>query len=459
MSDFIEKYITNCNNPTSFNEVWGLDKNFSNHLDYIDKLQAVCELFYNGLDYKSKGDNTYHNEIRERGLFTIFSGDFIKKEGVRSISHAEDLYDKWKVAIEKCIKQYCESSGIEYVDINFIIEELIIKGGQSYSYDYELIIKDNANKKYTIKIELKYSSSGNNTIKSLAQFNAINTESRGAKVLLGNNNYLDFFWDNNYLQEICTAIDYTIDPSKFTKTAWKKSAKGQKPTVKSHPNTIEFHNKMRAISNTDEVYNKRKNIVSLSYKPFILTLHDHLSKPETKEALTKMFHDSQDDKVYCIFSNKTKDFHIDMIDKTYTITDFKLDNYPGATFDHTFILITDSPTMIYNIQCEMSWGNGGHGNNNPRIKFKLLDKPVSSGGGGGDTETTIDANIELAEGDNTTKTQIEQIKGKTDDVINLSQYMVLKRGKLLNKTVGGKKRARRYTRKQRTLPKCSNQNK
>ena len=79
---------------------------------------------------------------------------------------------------------------------------MIIKGGQSYSYDYELIIKDNANKKYTIKIELKYSSSGNNTIKSLAQFNAINTESRGAKVLLGNNNYLDFFWDNNYLQEI-----------------------------------------------------------------------------------------------------------------------------------------------------------------------------------------------------------------------------------------------------------------
>jgi hypothetical protein len=41
------------------------------------------------------------------------------------------------------------------------------------------------------------------------------------------------------------------------------------------------------------------------------------------------------------------------------------------TSDHAFELITSDEN---NIKCDMSWGNGGAGNQNPRVLFKLLPK-------------------------------------------------------------------------------------
>ena len=38
----------------------------------------------------------------------------------------------------------------------------------------------------------------------------------------------------------------------------------------------------------------------------------------------------------------------------------------------TFILMNEENK--YNIQCDMSWGNGGAGNQNPRILFKLIEE-------------------------------------------------------------------------------------
>ena len=464
--DWKTKYIVDMINPESFSLLWGKDKNFSDHDDVVFKLKSVCELFFNGSTYASNLDNTYHNEIRERGLFTIFyNGGSVVTLYKDNVDRLEELYNKWNSTVVICIEKYCIGNGLNVDD--YQVESLTMKGGQGFSYDFELIIKNKINSTSEIvKIELKFSSKNVTKIKDLAQFNAIVTESKTGLLLFGeDNSYLDFFWDNGYFHNMCDAIEYSI-PDGFEKELWKKSAKGQKPK-KSHPVTIPFHDYMREIGKKHKLYNIRREIVGTSYDPYIHNgkLHAHLSKPETLQQLTDSFHSAQDDKVYCIFNKG--EFYTDMIDKTYNIVDFKLDSYDGAELQHTFVLVTEGENMIYNIQCEMSWGNGGHGNNNPRVRFKLIDKPgsgtkvtkkrqTSSSSnekkkkkqkGGEENEDddysdNYDADIELAIGDNETANAIKKIKGETDETINLSDYMQLRSGRLIKKpslTVGGKR--------------------
>jgi hypothetical protein len=90
-----------------------------------------------------------------------------------------------------------------------------------------------------------------------------------------------------------------------------------------------------------------------------------------------MFNEKQGGKYFCIFSNG--EFSIGTM-PILNITN--VEQLPNKPF--IFVFLTDSE---YKIKCNMSWGNGGAGNQNPRILFKLLEV--------GDTE---DADEDIADG-------------------------------------------------------------
>jgi hypothetical protein len=182
---------------------------------------------------------------------------------------------------------------------------------------------------------------------------------------------------------------------------------------------------------------------------------------------------------FCIFSDGK--FNIGQIPRL-TIIDIR------QTKPHVFNLICDSGDKI---QCGMSWGNGGAGNQNPRVLFKLLKSGESeeegaaavegeyARGGSGESDEDIDEDIdgdlgwfitheELAEGDTEGVKEVKELEKITINKDENTQivdkpFMTLRSGLKYYTRKGGKKstkKSSKTTKKgSKTTKKSSKKNK
>jgi hypothetical protein len=335
-------------NLADFQEKWNANTDFSKA-----NWEAVYKLFFDYKDIIKKDKNIWFNEIREMALYNLFYTDpsYFKENLQNEISDKLlSLQEQWTSIILECANDVSDN------DNNYDILSFIRKGGQTTSHDFELHILHN-NIEKIVKIEFKFSSNTKNKISQLTEFAAINTESASGLKLFGKS-YLEFFWPNssesrNYLQEICTSLEIDI-PS--DRTEWIKTAKSV--SIPKTGVTAEFHRILRESKYAKN--NNKKNIVNKSFDDFIDNTIEYIK--ENLNDISSIFNAKQENKFFCIFSSGN--FDRDMIPKII-LNDVK------KTSDHAFELITNDEN---NIKCDMSWGNGGAGNQNPRVLFKLQSK-------------------------------------------------------------------------------------
>ena len=314
----------------------------------------VSRLFFN--PPSEKQSNIWHNEIREIALFNLFSVDSTTMQHDNHDLYV--LYEEWNAAVNQCIDNYTKIHSLpQPVQISNIEK----KGGQKTSHDFELEVKDATGTIHHIKIEFKFSASRISSIAGLAQFAAINTESASALTFFGEQGYLDFFFDQGYLRRICELVGF--DFKLLKKNEWKKTAKSV--CVPKNPDILKrFHTSMRDI--IDNVAKEaKKKMVNNSFAAYISDRMTYIR--EHFVPISAVFNDKQTDKFFCIFSNGTF--------KVETIANIVIDNVTHEPDDHFFILHTIGG---FSIKCDMSWGNGGAGNQNPRVLFKLVEEKSSS---------------------------------------------------------------------------------
>ena len=440
-----------------FENIWGKNDNIG---DSPVKWEAINELFFNSQKWIKKERNIWHNELRERALFTIFTlpDNHVLLNGNENL---KNLKLGWISLLNSCIEEWCTKNGKELSSTNF--NQLAKLAGRKYKWDFEL--RDTVNKEI-IKIEFKFSASGSKSIKQLAQFNAINTESKSAiEVFKGESNcYLEYFWDNGF-SEMCETVSISKPGNK---NDWKKTAKVTNPPDSAKPEMKVFHQALRDLSDKTVIASK-KQIVNSSFDSFIKKSLPVLN--ELKDSKLKELFESQENKFYCIFTNGV--FYKDMIPP------FSITNVIQSTAQkHAFIINTD--LELYDIKADMSWGNGGAGNNNPRIKFGLISKgedvveesdeddneelppKKKKRTGGGETEMLITSDIEnedksldedpldqeYAEGDPINDI-IDGLSEKSESVIDIDKndFIELRSGKLVPKikSSGGSKKTKRKT--------------
>jgi len=427
-----------------FHNKWGnIDFSNDTNSDFvISKWKAIHVLFYDYNDVISKSKNIWFNEIREIGLYNLFFTDptyfsqYFSDETSDILNQLLSLQEKWIGIIFECADGVCNG------DNNYELLSFVKKGGQTTSHDFELNIRHNGVEQI-VKIEFKFSSSSKDKITQLAEFAAINTESASGQLLFGSS-YLDFFWpvsnERNFIQEMCNAVNIQLPRDR---ESWKKIAKSV--AVPKNGPARDFHLRLRE---SDIMKNEgKKRIVNESFDVFITQklgfIRDNLSE------ISNIFNTKQEDKFFCIFSTGTfKKDTIPLIQLTDVI----------KVGEHTFELIT---TTDNNIRCDMSWGNGGAGNQNPRVLFKLSPKPAARKGGykkrggklnGGDGDGDgdddddeydwFDTHEELAIGDIAGIDELEEIQGDSDKIIEIKDVnepqqeilntMKLRSGKIYN---------------------------
>jgi hypothetical protein len=335
-------------NLDDFQEKWNVDREFSK-----ENWEAVYKLFFDYKDIIKKDKNIWFNEIREMALYNLFYTEpsYFQEDFQNVISDKlMSLQQQWISIVLESANDVCDN------DTNYSIIDFIRKGGQTTSHDFELHVFHNDVQKI-VKIEFKFSSNTKNKISQLAEFAAVNTESASGLKLFGKS-YLEFFWPDssdsrNYLQDICSSLEIDI-PS--NRNEWMKTAKSV--SIPKSGITAEFHKILRDSKYTKNI--SKKNIVNKSFDDFIDNTIEYVK--ENLNDISSIFNKKQENKFFCIFSNGN--FERDMIPKI-VLNDVK------KTSDHAFELITNDEN---NIKCDMSWGNGGAGNQNPRVLFKLVPK-------------------------------------------------------------------------------------
>lgn len=416
----------------NFKTLWGTEINMfdfekNEETTSLVRLLSLHVLFFEfsklsellGRTLKSK--NIWYNEIRENALLNFFGIDRIDLESFMTdkmppniVSDIMNLYDNWTIVLIECAnREYqLKQSGKSIPDVNpdgstnlpFTIRSIEKKGGQKYPYDFELTIVDKSNKsEIPIKIEFKFSGKDKTSVKELAQFGASNTESVGAHIIFNRNSYLDFFWGPNvdqpteggFFDQMWKIVKTESEKTEtnlilnFNREEWKTTAKSVS-APKSTSKTAQFHKYLR-----NNIINKnfdKKNIVNNSFNEFIRTNIENI-RSRTRD-ISNMFNQKQQGKYFCIFSGGG--FNIDTIDE-FNITDVKISGI------NSFTLISGPR---YHIKCGMSWGNGGAGNQNPRILFKLQDENEET-----DSVEVEDEDQEEDEGEGETTTATKS-KGK-----------------------------------------------
>ena len=111
---------------------------------------------------------------------------------------------------------------------------------------------------------------------------------------------------------------------------------------------------------------EKKNLVNKSFDEFIQLCSPGFESDDRKEEIASIFNGKQEGKYFCIFNKGG--FTIDSVPKI-VIKRF----YQDPKKKHVFYLECQGNISI---QCGMSWGNGGAGNQNPRILFKLIPGEV-----------------------------------------------------------------------------------
>ena len=285
--------------------------------------------------------------------------------------------------------------------VPFVINSIQKRGGQKYPYDFELKISETygtpENDQIVVKIEFKFSGQSKTSIKQLAQFGAANTESAGALTIFGDSSYLDFFWNQKtdtenpnsptFFQQMCIDVKYPTELSEyndpefvvdqaflekldrtldFDKDTWKTQAKGVEIKAQQDTKIFNFHTYLRR---EDVIKNPKKKItVNESFGKFIASnIEDPTTGIQSRlvDVISKLFNGKQEGKYFCIFSEG--------LFSVATLPSFNLTSVlQDTTKPFIFYLLNDNHENNYNIKCDMSWGNGGAGNQNPRILFKLI---------------------------------------------------------------------------------------
>ena len=202
LSDFIDKWPTNLQ-----------DFPFTDH-----HWKEICRLFFNPPGEKKS--NIWHNEIREIALFNLFA----LSPGTMPSDNPDlyTLYLEWNGVLNQCFTNYIHTHSLTEPVTIMHLEK---KGGQQTSHDFELKIMDANGATHDIKIEFKFSASRTSSIADLAQFGVINTESASGPIFFGEQGYLDFFFDKDYLERVCSIVKFDYGILRDIKNDWKKTAK------------------------------------------------------------------------------------------------------------------------------------------------------------------------------------------------------------------------------------------
>ena len=388
MTDYIA-----INNITDFTKKWGSDNTIAH--DNREQWLAICELFFNAGNYKQKSQNKWHNEIRERALLNMYG--YNTDQISTCCSHSPTYGDKlnnlntaWRNILIDTTKDYCIKNNLDESSIPEF-NKLVQKGGNNFNWDFELSKED---KSHPIKIEFKYIDKAGSGINQLSQFKGQVTESAIGRKIFKGDSYCDFFWDKGHFEQMWRDIesalassgyDNSIKPEK--KDLWIKSAKcSSAPPASSKYK--KFHDFLRVLNDGKKTTYKtqsdaKKITVNKSFTDFIneKNTNDQINT----DIFDEMFK-AQTGKCFCIL-NKNGEFTYQYL-PTFTIDGIHTNN------THAFFLLTSMTD--FDVKVDMSWGNGGAGNNNPRMLISLCNKVKSGGrrkkykGGNGDNEIDED---------------------------------------------------------------------
>ena len=382
-----------------FNE-WGKE----NKIEPSDenKWKAIGEVFFNASRWKKKSRNKWHNEIRERALLNLY--EYTEDHIAMCCRHSSEYGDKlnalniaWRELLVNCTKDYCEKEDDLTEDNVSEFKYLTQKGGNNFNWDFELSDTNNSTG-HNIKVEFKYIDKTGSGINQLSQFKGQVTESAIGKQIFKKKSYCKFFWEEGYFDRMWTAIEPALQMAKFDNSikptnmnTWIKSAKCTNDPPPSVPYK-KFHDFMRVLNAEKTTTYKsqsddKKTIVNESFQAFI----NEQNKNDNIDinVFDTMFK-TQNGKCFCIL-NKTGAFAYHYL-PIFTIQGIHTNN------THAFFIRTDMTD--YDIKVDMSWGNGGAGNNNPRMLISLCNKVASAGGDrkkkyrGGDGDDEIDEDDE-----------------------------------------------------------------
>ena len=396
MSEFTNTYIA-INNISDFTNNWGSNNTIKS--DNREQWLAICELFFNAGNYKQKSQNKWHNEIRERALLNMYG--YTPEQIDQCCGHSSTYGDKlnnlntaWRDILNDTTKDYCIKNDLDESSVPEF-NKLVQKGGNNFNWDFELSKQDNS---HPIKIEFKYIDKAGSGINQLSQFKGQVTESVIGKQIFKGDSYCNFFWDNSHFEKMWTDVKSALDSTKYDesikpekKDLWIKSAKcSSAPPANSKYK--DFHDFMRVLnaekSGTYKTQSDAKKItVNKSFANFIN--EKNKNNQINTEEFDKMFK-AQIGKCFCIL-NKTGEFTYQYL-PTFTIDGIHTND------THAFFLLTSMTD--FDVKVDMSWGNGGAGNNNPRMLISLCNKITSAGGGrrkkynGGNGDNEIDEDDE-----------------------------------------------------------------
>ena len=396
MAEFTNNEYIAINNITDFTKKWGEDNTIASV--NRDQWLAICELFFNAGNYKQKSQNKWHNEIRERALLNMYGYTpdqisaccgYSSEYGTR----LNDLNTAWRNILIDTTEDYCKKT--DGLDESSVTEfnKLVQKGGNNFNWDFELSKQDNS---HPIKIEFKYIDKAGSGINQLSQFKGQVTESAIGKQIFKGESYCNFFWDERHFEQMWTDVKSALDSTKYNESIkptkredWIKSAKCSSAPP-SGSKYKDFHDFMRVLNAEKSGKYKtqgdaKKNTVNKSFADFIN--EKNKNNQINTEEFDKMFK-AQTGKCFCIL-NKNGEFTYQYL-PTFTIDRIHTND------THAFFLITSMTD--FDVKVDMSWGNGGAGNNNPRMLISLCNKVQSIGGrrkkkyngGNGDNEINED---------------------------------------------------------------------
>ena len=414
----------------TFRTIWGFkDKEpmiFDEHVNKEDKWNVVYIAFFGPLPPgEVKKYNSVYNEIREIGLLNLFH-----------IPYTFDTYfNAMSSNVTKDIKGKLIKLGEEWITCltgiaaGKTILSLQQMGGRANSWDFTLTVCNNPkttggakqsstkvkktikkgpepedddddshdivvdDESSIIKVEFKYNA---DKINDLPQFAAFCTESINGKVLL-TTSYLNYFYDND-LQKICDIDFKNLKINKpGDKKAWIKTAAVTAVPKGASNELKEFHESLR--DGTIKGNKDKKRIANESFANFIAEFLPSIKTDAHKQLITDILN-KQNAKHYCLFNSTSGKFATERMGQSFDIKDIVL----NPKVAHSFTLqLTEMNN--FNVNCSMSWGNGGAGNQNPRVQFKMVPKhtktPKNSGGSASLDATMVEKYGAIVEFDDT----------------------------------------------------------
>jgi hypothetical protein len=352
----------------------------------------ICSMIINSFKEKSqkKKENGSNNKIREYALFCLFYNKIYTKNDntiveidIDSLINVldQDVYNE----LEQLRESWIQTLLLRLPPKSKLVN-LTPAGGRDNKFDFILWYRDvNDDLKFQ-RIEFKHKNNGasktNVKITDLPQIVGYTTSTKAAKRILGKNSFTKYFCYGlsegkqppglDILRSIMASnnIQATITNEDWLDTCIQTSA----PTGRG----ANFHGDNGLRNKRFKTNPIKKKLAQDAFNEFIEYFITMIKRDvETKNNYLKnvyellkeqiYFHSK---KVFCIHQNGM--FYSEIIDD-FDIIDITF--IGDATFFYT-IKYKEYDKTAY-LRCNMSWGNGGAANQNPRILIKLSDNQPS----------------------------------------------------------------------------------